>query len=1008
MAMKRNILPRITLIITVFSLLASCSENTGKIKYSTGIWDADSLGYHRVVLRVNKKAEAVYAHIEWRRRDKTPEEKGFILVDGSSGKRIMNVLGMNINRETGDIVFQPVTVPGDYFLYYLPGKPVKKSNYPKVIYPKPFDTADPVWASKFKMLNPADLAEKIPVAKVISIQARDDFNSFYPMEVIATKEETDQLIKKYEGRDFLVFSEDRTLSIRMNDALPQKWISDKPFRPFEAKAERGEYFTFQLGVYPVIGDLRNLKVSFSDIKAKNGKTIIPSSGLTCINTGGRNWDNSTFSKRVDIKKGSVQALWCGVMIPEDFKGGKLIDKVTLSGDGIKTESIDININVTDKIIANHGDNEPWRMTRLRWLNSDMAFNDDVVKPFIPVKREGNNLTILGRKITINELGLPSAFVTFFSPDVTSVNEKGKNVLSGPVSFIVEDKGGNALKWTNKSMDFEKEAPAIASWKSVSISDKLDLNVEGLLEADGFAKLNIVVIAKEELETGNIRLKIPVSNDFNRYMMGLGLRGGLRPISHEWKWDRMLHQEGAWIGGVNGGIQFELRDNKYIRPLNTNFYREKPLIMPDAWYNGGNGGIKISTVNNSAVIECYSGKRNISRGDTLDFQVNILFTPFKPINTDKQWATRFYHKYSPVDSIEKFGANTINIHHATEINPWLNYPFLEPEKMKAYVDAAHSIGMKVKIYNTIRELSDRAPEIFAIRSLGHEVFSPGPGGGFNWLQEHLGEDYLAAWFVPDLKDAAIINSGMSRWHNYYIEGMNWLTKHVGIDGLYLDDVAFDRTTMKRVRKVLDANRDGGLIDLHSANQFNVRDGFTNSAYLYMEHFPYLDRLWFGEYFNPDMPADFWLVEMSGLPFGLMGEMLQDGGNKYRGMLYGMTSRAPWSGDPRALWKVWDEFGMKGTKMTGYWSENCPVKTNSSLIPASVYSKEGSAMIAIASWDKQTKDVKLQIDWNKLGIDKTKATVFIPAIKGFQEEQSLKRGDPVSVKPAEGKIIIIKSK
>ncbi|MCK7518241.1 MAG: DUF6067 family protein [Ignavibacteriales bacterium] len=30
---------------------------------------------------------------------------------------------------------------------------------------------------------------------------------------------------------------------------------------------------------------------------------------------------------------------------------------------------------------------------------------------------------------------------------------------------------------------------------------------------------------------------------------------------------------------------------------------------------------------------------------------------------------------------------------------------------------------------------------------------------------------------------------------------------GIDGLYLDDVAFDRTTMKRVRKVLDRNRAG---------------------------------------------------------------------------------------------------------------------------------------------------------------------------------------------------------
>jgi len=31
-------------------------------------------------------------------------------------------------------------------------------------------------------------------------------------------------------------------------------------------------------------------------------------------------------------------------------------------------------------------------------------------------------------------------------------------------------------------------------------------------------------------------------------------------------------------------------------------------------------------------------------------------------------------------------------------------------------------------------------------------------------------------------------------------LNWLARAIGIDGLYIDDVAFDRTTMKRVRKV----------------------------------------------------------------------------------------------------------------------------------------------------------------------------------------------------------------
>ncbi len=70
--------------------------------------------------------------------------------------------------------------------------------------------------------------------------------------------------------------------------------------------------------------------------------------------------------------------------------------------------------------------------------------------------------------------------------------------------------------------------------------------------------------------------------------------------------------------------------------------------------------------------------------------------------------------------------------------------------------------------------------------------------------------------------------------------------------YIDDVAFDRTVMKRVRKILERNRPEPLIDLHSANQFNPRDGYANSANLYLEHFPYLYRLWFGEYFDYNAP------------------------------------------------------------------------------------------------------------------------------------------------------------
>jgi len=329
-------------------------------------------------------------------------------------------------------------------------------------------------------------------------------------------------------------------------------------------------------------------------------------------------------------------------------------------------------------------------------------------------------------------------------------------------------------------------------------------------------------------------------------------------------------------------------------------------------------------------------------------------------------------------------------------------------MKKYIDEGHSKDLKVKIYYTVRELTNKSPELFMLRSLGDEVLSHGKGNGFSWLQEHLDSNYIAAWFVPELKDAAIVNSGVSRWHNFYVEGLNWLAINEGIDGIYIDDVAFDRTTMKRVRKVLDRNRNGAIIDLHSANQYNVRDGYASSTNLYLEHFPYLNRLWFGEYFNYNSDPDYWLTEISGIPYGLMGEMLQDGGNAWRGMIFGMTARLPWAGDPTSVWKIMDNFGMQGSRMIGYWVPDCPVKTDNPKVICTVYKKDKKALISIASWDKEKTEVKLAIDFRALGILSQKAILTAFEAKDFQPAATFITYHKIPVEPGKGWLLILEEK
>ncbi|MBS1527259.1 MAG: hypothetical protein JST19_16520 [Bacteroidetes bacterium] len=982
-----------------------CFAQELKYTIANNDWDADSLGNHRVILDVNAKgSNIVKAVIEWRRNDFHPDEKQLFVVDAATNKRIYNVKTENISRESGTIYFEP-SEGTRYYVYYMPYKVNRKSNYPNAKYLKPEQTASAEW------LKALENDKNIPLAKVESIQAVNAMNSFYPMEVIATASELKALEAKYPSKQYLVFVEDRMHPIKMKYDLPQRWIVNGLKNSFNGEAEKGENFAYQLGIYPVAHNLDNVKVTFSDLKNDEGE-IISSKNMSCLNNGGIDYKGQPFTERVDVPKGQVQAMWCLVNVPKNAAAGTYSGYATVTAKDMRSTPIKIALNVSNKAAKNGGVNEPKKMTRLVWLNSTMAQKNDVIKPYTPLKVDGQNISLLGRKVILDKTGFPAKIETFFTPEMTGMTGRPKEVINQPISFMLETTDDKKVLWQPAGMRFTEKKPGTVKWTAQNSVPGLKMDVSGSIEFDGFVAYTVKVTALRDISFNDLRLHIPYNIQSARYMMGLNLKGEKRPSSYEWKWDvANKNQDGAWIGDVNAGMQFSLRDEHYVRPLNTNFYLQRPLVLPTSWGNDNKGGIRITEANSTVWVNNYSGPRTMKKGDVLYYNFNLLITPFHAINTDFQWATRFYHKYADLDSIKATGATVVNIHHGTPINPYINYPFIAHDAMKAYIDKAHQLGLKVKIYNTIRELSNSAYELYPLRSLGHEVFSAGKGGGYSWLQEHLGDDYIAAWYMPEYKDAAIINSGMNRWHNYYVEGMNWLVQNVGIDGIYLDDVAFDRVTMKRIKRVLTADGHPGIIDLHSANQYDKADGFNNSANLYMENFPYLNRLWFGEYFDYEHNSpDFFLTEVSGIPFGLMGEMLQGGGNPWRGMVYGMTNRMPWSdnADPRPIWKVWDDFGMRGSEMIGYWVASSPVKTDNPSVLATIYKKEKSTLVAIGSWAESDVNTRLNIDWKALGIDPANATITAPEVKNFQPAAEFKPGQDIPVSKGKGWMLIIKEK
>ena len=74
-----------------------------------------------------------------------------------------------------------------------------------------------------------------------------------------------------------------------------------------------------------------------------------------------------------------------------------------------------------------------------------------------------------------------------------------------------------------------------------------------------------------------------------------------------------------------------------------------------------------------------------------------------------------------------------------------------------------------------------------------------------------------------------------------------------------------------------------------------------------------------------------------------------------------------------------------EMIGYWRDACPVETDNDLVKATAYVHRGERVaIAVASWAGEAVDVRIDLDWEAVGLDPAGVTVSVPEIGFFQEE------------------------
>ena len=84
-------------------------------------WNPDSLGNHRAVVEFNGSGKIAKVIIPWRRRDEHPELKRIIVEDAKTHEKVLNVKAFMLDRESGEIAFEPVSGKGFYYVYYANG-----------------------------------------------------------------------------------------------------------------------------------------------------------------------------------------------------------------------------------------------------------------------------------------------------------------------------------------------------------------------------------------------------------------------------------------------------------------------------------------------------------------------------------------------------------------------------------------------------------------------------------------------------------------------------------------------------------------------------------------------------------------------------------------------------------------------------------------------------------------------------------------------------------------------
>ena len=682
----------------------------------------------------------------------------------------------------------------------------------------------------------------------------------------------------------------------------------------------------------------------------------------------------------------------------------------------------LSLTVRDKLLADAGDSDLWRQSRLRWLDSTIGLDDEVFPPYTPVTVEGHALPSLAGRCD-----WPTSACRQHHQQLHAKRGRHRRRAAGTAG------GADAVG----GRDGRRAAVGLAGRGPKTVADIggrcLGADQQGaacrdcLPRQDGVRRLRQLqadLKAAEAADLKDIRLEIPLRREIATYMMGLGRKGGFRPDEWQWKWDVDRANNQLWIGDVNAGLSCKLKhDRGPLGPVQSPGNRVLPGLeqrRPGRLHGRGRAGDRV-------LIRAYTGPRHVAAGEELHFNFGLLITPVKTARQGPLAWRYFRHcSASPSTEVAPHAARRSSTSIRATPEPVHQLPVRTRRQTHAYVARGARPQLKVKLYYTVRELSNYAAEFWALRSLGHEVFLDGPGF-------RLADQFETTNRPPGRTRPAVPGFANTRYrlrarlaHAFRPRPLRRRHRHHRTLALaqllprgsqLADPQRRDRRPVPgrhrlrprdhEARAQGDGPRRPGLPDRFPLRQ-QLPSRVRPEQLRQPVHgaFPYIDSLWFGEGFNYNESPDYWLVEISGIPFGLFGEMLQAAAT-----LAGHDLRHDRSPQLRrrsacaleTLGRVRHRPGADDRLLGARLSrEDRPARD----MLATAYVQSGEDAGVAGELGPTSRACRLKIDWKALGLDPQKAHLFAPAISGFQEAAFVGPGATrVPVMPARGWSLII---